>query len=85
MESQPQNPEFRNNPENFHPYCSKFIHTLENCTLNLRKSIVSAAASISACQIFLPCNDTQIFSMQYTCLLYNQYINTSDWPRCTST
>ena len=20
MESQPQNPEFRNNPENFHPY-----------------------------------------------------------------
>ena len=24
MESQPQNPEFRNNPENFHP-CSPFI------------------------------------------------------------
>ena len=22
MESQPQNPEFRNNPENFHPYMS---------------------------------------------------------------
>ena len=24
MESQPQNPEFRNNPENFHPCESKF-------------------------------------------------------------
>ena len=24
MESQPQNPEFRNNPENFHPCGSKF-------------------------------------------------------------
>ena len=23
MESQPQNPEFRNNPENFHPWCWK--------------------------------------------------------------
>ena len=23
MESQPQNPEFRNNPENFHPYTSR--------------------------------------------------------------
>ena len=22
MESQPQNPEFKNNPENFHPWCS---------------------------------------------------------------
>ena len=25
MESQAQNPEFRNNPENFHPYSSKKI------------------------------------------------------------
>ena len=24
MESQPQNPEFRNNPENFHP-CAKYL------------------------------------------------------------
>ena len=26
MESQPQNPEFRNNPENFHPCNSPFRH-----------------------------------------------------------
>ena len=27
MESQPQNPEFRNNPENFHPFiCKPFIY-----------------------------------------------------------
>ena len=28
MESQPQNPEFRNNPENFHPCvcCKKGVH-----------------------------------------------------------
>ena len=25
MESQPQNPEFRNNPENFHPYFMHFF------------------------------------------------------------
>ena len=24
MESQPQNPEFRNNPENFHPSCKQY-------------------------------------------------------------
>ena len=29
MESQPQNPEFRNNPENFHPCCDFFLPTLE--------------------------------------------------------
>ena len=29
MESQPQNPEFRNNPENFHPSCYAFA-----CFLN---------------------------------------------------
>ena len=31
MESQPKNPEFRNNPENFHP-CS---HCFQTNTLNL--------------------------------------------------
>ena len=29
MESQPQNPEFRNNPENFHPwYCKNFVGSI---------------------------------------------------------
>ena len=27
MESQPQNPEFRNNPENFHPWLYNKLHT----------------------------------------------------------
>ena len=29
MESQPQNPEFRNNPENFHP-CIKFYSPIQH-------------------------------------------------------
>ena len=33
MESQPQNPEFRNNPENFHPCC------LEIATKTIQLSI----------------------------------------------
>ena len=33
MESQPQNPEFRDNPENFHPWLCDLqdIHSGENC------------------------------------------------------
>ena len=31
MESQPQNPEFRSNPENFHPW----IYNIHNIPLNL--------------------------------------------------
>ena len=34
MERQPQNPEFRNNPENFHPYM-KLVITQTNLTLSL--------------------------------------------------
>ena len=34
MESQPQNPEFRNNPENFHPCMSEYQNNLSiNCDL----------------------------------------------------
>ena len=29
MESQPQNPEFRNNPENFHPWVCYLIYSIE--------------------------------------------------------
>ena len=32
MESQPQNPEFRNNPENFHPCIIDIDSTLINLT-----------------------------------------------------
>ena len=36
MDSQPQNPEFRNNPENFHP-CSKGLHIqLEKQTVHFQ-------------------------------------------------
>ena len=34
MESQPQNPEFRNNPKNFHP-CIMNVDEDSNQTLNL--------------------------------------------------
>ena len=36
MESQPQNPEFRNNPENFHPckYGTPFVHSKGQNFLN---------------------------------------------------
>ena len=35
MESQPQNPEFRNNPENFHPCTINITVVTERFTLNL--------------------------------------------------
>ena len=35
MESQPQNPEFRNNPENFHPCCRGFTACIELMKANL--------------------------------------------------
>ena len=41
MESQPQNPEFRNNPENFHPCFTEF----------LLKLIRNAHHLLSACQV----------------------------------
>ena len=31
MESRPQNPEFRNNPKNFHPCCKKIIRIYHEC------------------------------------------------------
>ena len=36
MESQPQNPEFRNNPENFHPCGCElrtFLHAFNECEM----------------------------------------------------
>ena len=30
MESQPQNPEFRINPENFHPWYQKIVNTAQS-------------------------------------------------------
>ena len=37
MESEPQNPEFRNNPENFHPYAIKYALLNGNtCNLQLK-------------------------------------------------
>ena len=39
MESQPQNPEFRNNPENFHPCISKTPYQpVGRIKMNIRKS-----------------------------------------------
>ena len=33
MESQPQNPEFRNNPENFHPWAYSKLSKISNTFL----------------------------------------------------
>ena len=38
MESQPQNPEFRYNPENFHP-CYMSAHVFLNLSNEIRKEI----------------------------------------------
>ena len=38
MESQPQNPEFRSNPDNFHPWLLHFrVPEKENIILNLEE------------------------------------------------
>ena len=44
MESQPQNPEFRNNPENLHPYDSTFQNICKNqkATLAIKNGRLSA-------------------------------------------
>ena len=40
MESQPQNPEFRNNPENFHPCTAILLDALSINILVLLKDII---------------------------------------------
>ena len=49
MESQPQNPEFRNNPENFHPCNPGYTHqTISNQTLPTVSKVLKE--SVSVCQ-----------------------------------
>ena len=48
MESQPQNPEFRNNPENFHPWCYDYtglIRPAENIGNEFHNSVNIAELS----------------------------------------
>ena len=48
MESQPQNPEFRNNPENFHPWSvEKNTSEFDLGFLLLRYSVVYTVESLS--------------------------------------
>ena len=60
MESQPQNPEFRNNPENFHPcisahwvlYClNRESYMNDHVLLNLLNKL-SKGSKCEACQAF---------------------------------
>ena len=59
MESRPQNPEFRNNPENFHPWFYKLLTvtlfnrpfiklTPDGCTFELRHEISNNAVPVCA-------------------------------------
>ena len=59
MESQPQNPEFRNNPENFHP-CQKLFHNIMFCMQKnhcsicyLAMKLINIAPEDKLCFIFL--------------------------------
>ena len=45
MESQPQNPEFRNNPENFHPRKSFSLHAEEDMLRALFSELFSCLAA----------------------------------------
>ena len=40
MESRPQNPEFRNNPENFHPCSKKIIRIYHECKGGIEKYVL---------------------------------------------
>ena len=52
MESQPQNTEFRNNPENFHPWASGHIQVkIVTLTLEVGGSDLKVCAHLN----FMPC------------------------------
>ena len=46
MESQPQNPEFRNNPENFHPCTNTEYDKLKYVAQNLKKNFSQIGNSL---------------------------------------
>ena len=46
MESQPQNPEFRNNPENFHP-CGLLLAALQPKHMGVSSKLILKACSMS--------------------------------------
>ena len=48
MESQPQNPEFRNNPENFHPCMGEQGRFRQGCT-KVQSQMCSLVRAFTAC------------------------------------
>ena len=72
MESQPQNPEFKINPENFHPYV-------------LPDNLVSVSLSFSRrsfCVVFSPSSlvktcCSSIFTLPTSCIVYTFFPETS--------
>ena len=48
MESQPQNPEFRNNPENFHPCRSSLIWVHSVCNIGDQRKLTLKAPIMTA-------------------------------------
>ena len=47
MESQPQNPEFRINPENFHPCSKKIVRIYQKCEGGIEKSVLRITFGIT--------------------------------------
>ena len=51
MESQPQNPEFRNNPENFHPWY--YLYSILTCYISINNGRVAVAKSACSSTIHI--------------------------------
>ena len=69
MESQPQNPEFRNNPENFHP-----------CIMNVDEDSDKTLWPLAELAML-----AWVFKRSFICKLHMQwYQNLMSWPICTA-
>ena len=62
MESQPQNPQFRNNPENFHPW--NYLNMLNNLTVEAYRRIIIICQSFFNLgqHVFNPFRTNEIFN-----------------------
>ena len=67
MESCPQNPEFRNNPENIHPCSKKIIRIYHECEGGIEKSVMRITVwHHQACQVMKTDPKGQVFSIPHS-------------------